>query len=249
MRFTLDGLDERITIGQGKPGRWQLLLFVNNLRDETAVAWLRELEAEGSAFSGLNCDIVAVTPEPQDTAKALAEELGLQMAVAFGMPKKLTSAWGLYVEQSTSKDASAMPAVAPAVMAFDACGVLQLVSLSSAPGLFCSVHGLVKAVEAAQKVAEEAKAAAAAKKAAKKEAKGTAGEEPKPAGEQEEEAAAGETAAEASAERAAEASAAAGESGTPTSAAAAAPKGTEGAVELKPDPVLSSGPPTVAQEA
>lgn len=115
----LDG--GRFTLAEARPEHFTLVVFYRGLHCPICAKYLMELERLSGAFADRGVDLVAISSDTEDRARAMAEKIRAQhLRIGHSLPLADARAWGLYL--STSRGTTSIGLEEPA--------------LFSEPGLF-----------------------------------------------------------------------------------------------------------------
>lgn len=112
---------------------WQLVVVYRGLHCpicKTYLAKLQELEAD---FNELGVDVVAVSADPEDKARAFAKEKELTLALGYDLSIAQMKTLGLYVSDPRSAQETDRPFAEPGLFVINAEGAVQIADVSNAP--------------------------------------------------------------------------------------------------------------------
>ncbi|WP_397542270.1 redoxin domain-containing protein [Roseovarius salis] len=124
------------TLTLGKAGRghdWQLVVVYRGLHCPLCKTYLAKLDELKGRFNALGVDVVTVSGDPGDRARAMAEELQLSMPVGYGLSTDQMRAVGVYVSEPRGPQETDRPFPEPGVFVINGAGRLQIVDISNAP--------------------------------------------------------------------------------------------------------------------
>lgn len=125
-----------MTLGTPQSGRdWQMVVVYRGLHCPICKKYLKQLEGLQDKFYDSGVDIIAVSGDPEDRAKQMAEEQELTLPMAYGLTLEQMSELGLYISDPRSPQETDRPFAEPAVFVVNGEGNLQIVDVSNAP--FC----------------------------------------------------------------------------------------------------------------
>jgi peroxiredoxin len=124
------------TLTLGAPGRgqdWQLVVVYRGLHCPLCKTYLGKLEELKERFHGLGVDVVTVSGDPEDKARAMADEIGLTVPVGHGLSIEQMRTLGLYISEPRGPQETDQPFPEPAAFVINGEGRLQIVDISNAP--------------------------------------------------------------------------------------------------------------------
>ncbi|WP_299370385.1 redoxin domain-containing protein [uncultured Tateyamaria sp.] len=125
-----------VTLGapQG-PHDWQLVIIYRGLHCPLCKKYLAELEGMQEKFHAQGVDIVVASGDPEDKARAMAEEFAPTLAMGYGLSVEQMQTLGLYVSDPRSPQETDRPFAEPGLFVVNADGDIQMVDVSNAPFL------------------------------------------------------------------------------------------------------------------
>ena len=121
---------------------WQLVVVYRGKHCPLCRKYLTTLENLQDKFHESGVDVVAVSGDPEDKARAFAEELGLTVPVGYGLSVAQMHDLGLYVSDPRSPEETDRPFPEPGVFVINEEGALHLVDISNAPFARPDLEGL-----------------------------------------------------------------------------------------------------------
>jgi len=123
-----------MTLGSPEGGRdWQMVVVYRGLHCPLCKKYLGKLEELQARFHGLGVDVVAVSGDPEEKARAFADELGLTVPVGYGLTTDQMKALGVYISEPRGPQETDQPFPEPGVFVINGEGRLQIVDISNAP--------------------------------------------------------------------------------------------------------------------
>jgi len=112
---------------------WQMVVGYRGKHCPLCKIYLAELERVAPEFAKSGVGIVAVSGDPEDRARAFADEIGVTYPVGYGLTVSQMKTLGLYVSEPRSEKETDRPFAEPGVFVINADGLLQVVDISNAP--------------------------------------------------------------------------------------------------------------------
>jgi peroxiredoxin len=123
-----------LTLGAPQGGHdWQLVVVYRGLHCPICKTYLSTLETLVPAFNKIGVDVVAVSADPKDKARAMANEKGLTLTIGYDLSIAQMRELGLYISDPRSPLETDQPFAEPAVFVINAAGEIQIIDLSNAP--------------------------------------------------------------------------------------------------------------------
>lgn len=80
------------------------VVFYRGLHCPICASYLRELESRVDDFLAMNIDVVAISSDQYDRAKAMADKVGAEkLKMGYDLPLSVARSWGLYLSTSRGK--------------------------------------------------------------------------------------------------------------------------------------------------
>jgi peroxiredoxin len=137
-----------VTLGKAdRPGRWQIVIVYRGLHCPICRKYLKRLEELKGGFDKANADVVAVSADPLEKARAMVEDLGLTLPVAYGFTVPQMQELGLYISDPRNPQETDRPFAEPATFALNGEGKLQLIEISNTPFHRADLAELLDTVE------------------------------------------------------------------------------------------------------
>ncbi|PLW82012.1 thioredoxin peroxidase [Kineobactrum sediminis] len=130
---TLSG--DEVTLGKPQNDRWQLVVVYRGLHCPICKKYLGQLNAMKNELEEMKVDIVTVSTDPKEKARKFAEELGLDIEVAYGLTIDRARELGLYISTPLDSAETDQPFAEPGLFLIRPDGGLHVSEVSSAP--FC----------------------------------------------------------------------------------------------------------------
>lgn len=130
---TLSG--KSLALGQPPQGKWQLLVIYRGLHCPICKKYLGQINDMKADFDKLNVQIVAVSTDPEEKAKKLASESGLDFELAYGLSIDQARDLGLYISSPLDSAETDQPFAEPGLFFIRPDSGLHFGEVSSAP--FC----------------------------------------------------------------------------------------------------------------
>ncbi len=112
---------------------WQMVVVYRGLHCPLCKKYLGQLEALVPRFNAMGVDVVAVSGDPEEKARAFQEEVGQSLATGYGLDIAQMKALGLYISDPRSANETDRPFPEPGLFVINEGGGLQLVDISNAP--------------------------------------------------------------------------------------------------------------------
>lgn len=125
----------RLTLGVPRNGRhdWQMIVVYRGLHCPLCKDYLRRLEELLPRFHDSGVEVVAVSGDPQDRARAMVEELNLSMPMAHDLSVEQMKTLGLFISEPRSPQETDRPFPEPALFVSNGDHRAQIVEVSNAP--------------------------------------------------------------------------------------------------------------------
>lgn len=135
-------------IGTPEPGAdWQLVVVYRGLHCPICKKYLAKLEELAPGFRDAGLGVIAVSGDPEEKARAMAEEVGLTIPVAFGLSVAQMRELGLYVSDPRSAQETDRPFPEPGLFVVNGEGNVQIVDVSNAPFARPDLTGVLNGVK------------------------------------------------------------------------------------------------------
>jgi len=139
---------EKITLGAPRGAHdWQLVVVYRGLHCPICKKYLSALEKAEADFNAIGVDVVAVSGDPEEKARAMADEKDLSITIGYDLSVEQMNTLGLYVSEPRSPEETDRPFAEPAVFVINAEGKIQIVDVSNAPFARPDLEGLAGGVK------------------------------------------------------------------------------------------------------
>ncbi len=135
------------TLVLGQPGGghdWQMVVVYRGLHCPICKTYLKGLQEALAEFHDNGVDVVVVSGDPEQKAKAMAEQTGVSVPMGYDLSVAQMRAMGLYVSDPRSPEETDRPFPEPGIFVINADGALQIVDVSNAPFARPDLSGLAK---------------------------------------------------------------------------------------------------------
>lgn len=123
-----------LTLGAASGGHdWQMVIVYRGKHCPLCVKYFKQLEGMQQAFKSNGIDIVAVSADPEEKAKAFIEETGTTVPVGYALSLDQMADLGLYVSEPRSPQETDRPFAEPGLFVINDAGKVQLLDISNAP--------------------------------------------------------------------------------------------------------------------
>jgi peroxiredoxin len=134
------------------PTRGTVLCFYRGLHCPICAAYLTELEKQTPAFAERGYETIAISADPQDRARAMADKIGAaSLRIGHDLPLSVARDWGLYVSASRGKTSIGIEEPAlfsePGLFVVNADRSLYYLSVQSMPFVRPSFRELLGALD------------------------------------------------------------------------------------------------------
>lgn len=141
---TIDG--QRVRIGGTRP-TWQVVVVYRGRHCPLCKKYLAKLQSLAGDLAQANAEVVAISGDPQEKAKADAAELGLKIPVAYGLTVEQMRTLGLYVSNPRSPQETDRPFAEPGLFVVNPQGQVQIVDISNAPFARPDLDGILRGLK------------------------------------------------------------------------------------------------------
>jgi len=133
-----------LTLGQPREGRdWQLVVVYRGLHCPICKKYLAQLEKLQGDFHEIGVDVIAVSGDPEEKAKGIADEDSLTLPIGYDMTLDQMRDLGLYISDPRSAQETDRPFAEPATFVINGEGNLHIVDVSNAPFSRPDLEGLL----------------------------------------------------------------------------------------------------------
>ena len=123
-----------ITLGKtSAPGMWQIVIVYRGLHCPICNQYLKRLEELREGFAKAGAELVCVSADPLEKARAVVDKHGLGFPVAYGLSIEEMRELGLYISDPRSAEETDRPFAEPATFAVNEEGLLHLIEISNTP--------------------------------------------------------------------------------------------------------------------
>ncbi|WP_458789645.1 peroxiredoxin-like family protein [Yoonia sp. MH D7] len=135
----------KVKIGQPNPDRgdWQLVIVYRGKHCPICKSYLTELNGMLDDFAAINVDILAISADPKEKAKASASEIGYNGTIGYDLSLEQMAKLGVYISDPRSPEETDRPFAEPATFVVRGDGKLQIIDLSNAPFSRPALKGLL----------------------------------------------------------------------------------------------------------
>lgn len=122
------------TLGKvATPGAWQIVIVYRGLHCPLCNKYLARLEELREGFAKVNAELLAISGDPIEKARAMVENNGLNFPVAYGLGIDQMRELGLYISDPRGPQETDRPFAEPATFALNGEGRLHLIEISNTP--------------------------------------------------------------------------------------------------------------------
>ncbi|MEQ6248427.1 peroxiredoxin-like family protein [Sulfitobacter sp. HNIBRBA3233] len=137
-----------LTLGAPRDGHdWQMVVVYRGLHCPICKTYLAKLQELESDLNALGVDVVAVSGDPEEKARAFAEEKDLSLAIGHDLSVAQMRALGLYVSDPRSPQETDRPFPEPGVFVINGEGNIQIIDISNAPFARPDLQGLTNGIK------------------------------------------------------------------------------------------------------
>ncbi len=124
-----------VKVGHPNPGNgdWQLVVIYRGKHCPICKSYLTELNGMLDDFAAIDVDVLAVSADPEDKAKASANDIGYKGAIGYDLSPEQMSKLGVYISDPRSPEETDRPFAEPATFVVRADGKVHIVDVSNAP--------------------------------------------------------------------------------------------------------------------
>lgn len=126
---------------------WQLVVVYRGLHCPICKTYLSTLEDLVPEFHKIGVDVVAVSGDPKDKAREMANEKNLSLPIGYDLSIAQMRELGLYVSDPRSPQETDQPFAEPALFVINDEGLIQIVDLSNAPFARPDLQSLLNGVK------------------------------------------------------------------------------------------------------
>ena len=125
---------ENVTLGRGEASDWHVVIVYRGLHCPICKKYLTQLESLQSQFADVNADVMAVSADPQEKARQMADATGATFSVAYDLSLDQMQSLGLFISDPRPGETD-RPFAEPGLYAVNSAGVVQLIDVANAPFL------------------------------------------------------------------------------------------------------------------
>ena len=140
---TLDGSDTTLGAPNQERGDWKLIVVYRGKHCPICKTYLTELNHMLDDFAAINVDVVAVSADPEEKAKASAEDIGYTGSIGYDLGVAQMMQLGVFISDPRSPEETDRPFAEPATFVVRADRKLQIVDVSNAPFVRPALKGLL----------------------------------------------------------------------------------------------------------
>lgn len=144
---TPDGRSVDPALGPG----WKLLVVYRGKHCPLCRQYLVQLNQLADKFAEANIQVLALSSDPVERARAWVDELQLTFPVGYGLTVEQMRQLGLYISAPRSPEETDRPFAEPGIFAINPEGLLQIVDISNAPFVRPDLAGLLSGLRFIQK--------------------------------------------------------------------------------------------------
>ncbi len=131
----------------GQPNRdhgdWQLVVVYRGKHCPICKSYLTELNGMLDDFAAINVDVVAISADPEEKAKASASDIGYNGTIGYDLSLAQMAQLGVFISDPRSPEETDRPFAEPATFVVRGDGKLQIVDVSNAPFSRPALKGLL----------------------------------------------------------------------------------------------------------
>ena len=137
-----------ITLGKPLEGRdWQMVVVYRGKHCPICHKYVSGLEGLLPKFHEAGIDVLLVSGDPEEKARAFADETGTSAPVAFDLSVPQMHELGLYVSEPRSAQETDRPFAEPAVFVINDRGTVHIADISNAPFSRPDLEGLLNGLK------------------------------------------------------------------------------------------------------
>ena len=140
---TLTGGDIKIGKANEARGDWQLVVVYRGKHCPICKSYLTELNGMLSDFAAINVDVLAVSADPEEKAKASANDIGYEGTIGYDLSLDQMAQLGVFISDPRSPEETDRPFAEPATFVVRGDGKLPIVDVSNAPFSRPALKGLL----------------------------------------------------------------------------------------------------------
>lgn len=134
-----------VTLGQPDRDRgdWQLVVVYRGKHCPICKTYLTELNGMLDDFAAIDVDVIAISADPEEKAKASASDIGYTGTIGYDLSVAQMAQLGVFVSDPRSPEETDRPFAEPATFVVRDDGKLQIVDVSNAPFSRPALKGLL----------------------------------------------------------------------------------------------------------
>ena len=132
------------TPGEGK--EWQMVVIYRGLHCPICQRYLAQLDGMKEKFHEQGVEVLAVSGDPEEKARDMAEAQGLSLPLGYGLSVAQMAALGLYVSDPRSPKETDRPFAEPGLFVINEKGNIQILDVSNAPFARPDLEVLLKGI-------------------------------------------------------------------------------------------------------
>ena len=136
-RIEIDALGGgTLTLGVPQGGRdWHMVVIYRGLHCPLCKKYLAQLNEMRGQFHEQGVDVVVASGDPEEKARAMAEEFAPDLTMGFGLGIAQMQDLGLYISDPRSPQETDRPFAEPGLFVVNGAGDIQMLDTSNAPFL------------------------------------------------------------------------------------------------------------------
>jgi peroxiredoxin len=143
---TLDGPD--LTLGYpDQGGKWQMIVVYRGEHCPACTRYLKQLETMKGEIESLGVDVVCVSADTAEQARAHLVELGVTFPVGYGLTIGHMKQLGLYISHPRSAEETDHPFAEPGLFIVNPENNLQVTDISNGPFARPALEGLLRGLK------------------------------------------------------------------------------------------------------
>ncbi|WP_376877925.1 peroxiredoxin-like family protein [Albirhodobacter sp. R86504] len=140
---TLNDGEVTIREADAAKGDWKLIVVYRGKHCPICKTYLTELNGMLDDFAAIDVDVIALSADPLEKAKASASDIGYQGVIGYDLSTDQMAQLGLYISDPRSPEETDRPFAEPATFVVRKDGTLQIVDVSNAPFSRPALKGLL----------------------------------------------------------------------------------------------------------
>ena len=140
---TLAGGVTKLGAPNHERGDWKLIVVYRGKHCPICKTYLTELNGMLSDFAAIDVDVIAVSADPEEKAKASADAIGYTGTIGYDLGIAQMAQLGVFISDPRSPEETDRPFAEPATFVVRADGMLQIVDVSNAPFARPALKGLL----------------------------------------------------------------------------------------------------------